>query len=127
MNKKNKTLLIAPSILVITVIAILHVFDMKDTKTADMDTTSSSEKVIKEQPRVEEVQQEVVEGKVETVTLLSIEEIAKEVLAGKWGNGEERKNKLIEAGYNYEEVQKEVDKITPKPAPVPPANAPTVP
>lgn len=35
----------------------------------------------------------------------SNEEIADEVLAGKWGNGEERKKRLEEAGYNYKEVQ----------------------
>lgn len=31
----------------------------------------------------------------------SNEEVAKEVLAGKWGNGAERKAKLESAGYNY--------------------------
>ena len=38
-------------------------------------------------------------------------EIAKEVIAGKWGNGEERKKRLKEAGYNYEAVQKIVNKL----------------
>lgn len=32
-------------------------------------------------------------------------EIAKEVLAGQWGNGGERKRRLTEAGYNYEDIQ----------------------
>lgn len=31
--------------------------------------------------------------------------IADEVIAGKWGNGEDRKNRLAQAGYNYSEVQ----------------------
>lgn len=31
--------------------------------------------------------------------------IAKEVLSGKWGNGAERRKKLTEAGYNYNDVQ----------------------
>lgn len=39
----------------------------------------------------------------------SVEEIAKEVVAGKWGNGSERKKKLEAAGYNYAEVQKWVN------------------
>lgn len=39
----------------------------------------------------------------------SIEAIAKEVLAGKWANGAERKARLIEAGYDYEAVQKAVN------------------
>lgn len=37
--------------------------------------------------------------------------IAKEVIAGKWGNGEERKQKLTNAGYNYKEVQNIVNKM----------------
>lgn len=41
----------------------------------------------------------------------SIEEIAKEVIKGKWKNGEERKKLLTEAGYNYSDVQKEVNKL----------------
>ena len=47
---------------------------------------------------------------VELTPAKSIEEIAKEVINGKWGNGDERKKKLTEAGYNYEAVQKEVNK-----------------
>lgn len=39
------------------------------------------------------------------------EEIAKEVIEGKWGNGEDRKNKLTQAGYNYNEVQSIVNKL----------------
>lgn len=46
----------------------------------------------------------------------SNEEIAKEVLAGKWGNGAERKQKLEAAGYNYREVQNIVNKLCAKPA-----------
>ena len=37
--------------------------------------------------------------------------IAKEVIAGKWGNGAERKKKLKAAGYDYDIVQKEVNKL----------------
>ena len=40
-----------------------------------------------------------------------IETVAKEVIAGKWGNGAVRKQKLTEAGYNYAEVQKKVNEI----------------
>lgn len=38
-------------------------------------------------------------------------ELAQEVLEGKWGNGEERRKKLAEAGYDYSEVQAEVNKL----------------
>ena len=41
----------------------------------------------------------------------SIEELANEVIKGKWGNGEERKQKLTNAGYNYQEVQNKVNEI----------------
>lgn len=37
------------------------------------------------------------------------EEVASEVIEGKWGNGEERKNRLTNAGYNYSNVQKIVN------------------
>lgn len=33
------------------------------------------------------------------------EEIAKEVIAGKWGNGVDRKNRLTKAGYDYNTIQ----------------------
>ena len=45
----------------------------------------------------------------------SNEEIAEEVIAGKWGNGDERKKKLSAEGYNYSYIQKIVNnKLKPK-------------
>lgn len=41
----------------------------------------------------------------------SVNELAKEVIAGKWGNGEARKTALTNAGYDYSAVQKEVNRI----------------
>lgn len=41
----------------------------------------------------------------------SINEIAREVIDGKWGSGEDRKKKLEKAGYNYRDVQNEVNKL----------------
>lgn len=41
----------------------------------------------------------------------SVTTVAKEVLAGKWGNGDTRKKKLQAAGYNYAAVQKEVNRL----------------
>ena len=41
----------------------------------------------------------------------SVEEVAKEVIAGKWGNGDARKTALENAGYNYIEVQKKVNEL----------------
>ena len=39
------------------------------------------------------------------------EEVAQEVIAGKWGNGEDRKQRLTAAGYNYGTVQAKVNKL----------------
>ena len=35
----------------------------------------------------------------------TLEEIVKEVIAGKWGNGEERKTSLTKSGYDYNTIQ----------------------
>lgn len=40
-----------------------------------------------------------------------ISEVAREVIAGKWGNGIDRKNRLHAAGYDYAEVQAEVNRL----------------
>lgn len=45
----------------------------------------------------------------------SITEIAKEVIAGKWGNGTTRKEALIKAGYDYTKVQAKVNEILAEP------------
>ena len=44
----------------------------------------------------------------------SLEEIAKEVVAGKWGNGEERKTALTKAGYDYNTIQSLVNSLLKK-------------
>lgn len=41
----------------------------------------------------------------------SVETVAKEVLAGKWGNGEDRKKRLQAAGYDYGAVQRKVNEL----------------
>ena len=115
MNKKKLTLLIALSIIIITTVTTFIVEAVKpETKVETIATVKDidplppsaveesivKEEVIKEEPKVE---------------LLSIEEIAKQVINGSWGSGEERKTKLIEAGYNYDEVQTKVVELMPKP------------
>lgn len=44
----------------------------------------------------------------------SNEEIAREVIQGKWGNGLTRKNKLKKAGYDYAKIQAIVNKLMKK-------------
>ena len=41
----------------------------------------------------------------------SVETIAKEVIDGKWGIGDDRKKKLTAAGYNYSTVQEKVNEL----------------
>lgn len=41
----------------------------------------------------------------------SVDELAKEVIDGKWGNNPERKKALTEAGYDYDAVQKRVNEM----------------
>ena len=41
----------------------------------------------------------------------SVDEVAREVIKGKWGNGAERKEKLTAAGYNYAAVQARVNEL----------------
>ena len=50
-------------------------------------------------------------GKTHTVVTKSVEEIAKEVISGKWGNGTARKTALINAGYDYDDVQAKVNEL----------------
>lgn len=44
-------------------------------------------------------------------TKKTIEELANEVISGKWGNGKDRYERLTNAGYNYEDVQNKVNEI----------------
>jgi len=41
----------------------------------------------------------------------TVEELAKEVIDGKWGNGDDRKNRLTAAGYDYSAVQAKVNEL----------------
>lgn len=43
--------------------------------------------------------------------VVSIDTIAREVIAGKWGNGDTRKKLLTEAGYDYESVRAKVNAL----------------
>ena len=46
----------------------------------------------------------------------TVDELAKEVIAGKWAAGDERKQKLTAAGYDYSKVQAKVNELMAKPA-----------
>jgi hypothetical protein len=60
---------------------------------------------------VQSVVDRIMSGKSSSSSKKSIDEIAREVINGRWGNGRERKNRLTEAGYDYYEVQNRVEEI----------------
>ena len=50
-------------------------------------------------------------GSTDTSDKKTIDELAQEVIDGKWGDGEDRKTKLEKAGYDYDAVQDRVNEI----------------
>ena len=54
-------------------------------------------------------------GSTENTDKKSVDELAQEVIDGKWGDGEARKKKLEDAGYNYNAVQNRVNEMLAKP------------
>ena len=48
----------------------------------------------------------------------TVDELAREVIDGKWGNGDARKKALTEAGYDYSAVQARVNELATKTEPV---------
>lgn len=107
--KKKLTLLIALSI-------IIGYFLMPITVVAagPIETSSPDEIVIEleEEPRTPlAAEEEII---IEEPQLKSTEEIIKEINAGLWGNGSDRKKALEEAGYDYNLIQDELDKLYPK-------------
>ena len=107
--KKKLTLLIALSI-------IIGYFLMPITVVAagPIEASSPDEIVIEleEEPRTPlAAEEEII---IEKPQLKSTEEIIKEINAGLWGNGSDRKKALEEAGYDYNLIQGELDKLYPK-------------
>jgi hypothetical protein len=47
-----------------------------------------------------------------TTATKSVAEVAQEVIQGLWGNGDDRKTNLTNAGYDYSEVQKKVNELS---------------
>ena len=61
----------------------------------------------------------------ETPVKPTVDELAQEVLTGKWGNGGERKQRLEAAGHDYSAVQRRVNEILSGKAPGTPTTPPT--
>lgn len=59
-----------------------------------------------------ETKETTITENVETIVVKKTnEEIAEEVINGLWGNGQDRKKKLTEYGYDYNSIQKIVDEL----------------
>lgn len=84
--------------------------DVQYSNLANLGYTSGNSRVWNKHGKLPYIEYETPKNKV-TVTKKSIDEVAKEVLQGKWGNGSERKTKLEKAGYSYSEVQKKVNEL----------------
>ena len=54
---------------------------------------------------------EILYGSVSQPNGKSIDTLAREVIRGDWGNGQDRVNRLKAAGYDYNAVQKRVNEI----------------
>ena len=54
---------------------------------------------------------EILSGSASKPTGKSIDTLAREVIRGDWGNGQDRKNRLEKAGYDYTAVQRRVNEI----------------
>lgn len=63
----------------------------------------------------ETVEEETIDNTVEEDPVVYVDpkvvEVAKEVVAGRWGRGNDRKKRLMDAGYDPNAVQQEVNKI----------------
>lgn len=48
---------------------------------------------------------------VDKTSTISLYDIVKEVIDGKWGNGAQRKSSLVSAGYDYDKVQQRANEL----------------
>ena len=53
----------------------------------------------------------VLDDYIQNISSKSLDDVAKEVINGKWGSGNDRRQRLTAAGYNYNEVQKKVNEL----------------
>lgn len=83
----------------------------KNLEAAGYDSFLHVKSKVNELIRLAEQAKKEAEEKLRETELAKVETIAKEVIEGKWGNGEERKQRLAEAGYNFTEVQTKVNEL----------------
>lgn len=88
--------------------------DALKNRNAGADNNSNQSKQSKFSSVVAGAKAESVANKAESAAKKSNEEIAKEVIRGNWGVGQERKDKLTAAGYDYSAVQSIVNEMMKK-------------
>ena len=78
----------------------------------DVSGKTCPEPYVRDAKAWEEFKAKLVEApKVEAPKVKSVDEIAREVIKGLWGNGAERKRRLAEAGHNPTVIQKRVNEL----------------
>ncbi len=88
--------------------------DALKNRNAGADNSGSQSKQSKFASVVAGAKAESAANKAENTAKKSNEEIAKEVIRGNWGVGQERKDKLTAAGYDYSAVQSIVNEMMKK-------------
>lgn len=112
--KKNRLIILA---VLITILAMLLTGCAGNNEKNETTLPETEISTIQELPvtEVKETTTEKPEITTEVTTeKKSIEEVAKEVINGEWGSGEERRKNLEDAGYDYDEVQAAVNRSVPK-------------
>ena len=99
---------------------VTHITEVQASETIKASQVKSSTTKESQNKKTSEVSSETKETQVkakETTVKETkpVEEVAKDVLNGKYGNGEQRKANLEKEGYNYNKVQSAVEKLIPVP------------
>lgn len=93
---------------------VIETSTTKGSQTSSETIKETSKAVVTEKTTVKDTTQETTKveqiSQTTTVAKKSLEEIVNDVLNGKYGNGEERYSRLEAEGYNYDEVQAEINK-----------------
>lgn len=121
MNKKKLIIAVAIVVLICGIIAVIGAHNKANTEEQTTTTTEQTTQTTEKQTTTEKATTTTTEKETETTTQKitqletepqkAIKKVAEEVINGVWGAGEERRNKLEKAGYDFEEVQAEVNKI----------------
>lgn len=77
--------------------------------------SSKGEQVLIDLPNVEKIEEELKKREEILVKQIEFDKVVKEVIAGNYGNGEARREKLLSEGHDYLLVQAKVKELMPEP------------